>query len=82
MVEAMRHSLSEQDAEGLQRAAHTLKGSMRYFGAEKAYQVADELEDLGRQQQLEAAVEKLNQLDEALNEVNPRLARFVESGQM
>ena len=45
MVEQMKLSLRERDSEGLQRAAHTLKGSMRYFGIDGLFECAQQLED-------------------------------------
>jgi CheY-like chemotaxis protein len=39
----------------VQRAAHTIKGGFRLFGAEEAYNLAVELEELGRNQSLTKA---------------------------
>jgi two-component system sensor histidine kinase/response regulator len=82
MVEDMRRSVLEEDHDTLQRAAHTLKGSMRYFGIETVFQRAQELEEIGRNHRSQVAAVKLAELEESLEIVNPILARFVETGLM
>ena len=52
LVEKIQESLKANDANGLERASHSLKGSVANFGAEPAYQAALELERIGRSNDL------------------------------
>lgn len=80
LVRQMRESLTAGDHSELARAAHTLKGSMRYFGADHAFELSANLESAGRSGEVEAAHETLEQLDRHLDSVNAELSAFVKSG--
>ena len=43
----IRGAIEQQDRKTLQRAAHTLKGSTRYFGATQVSEMALQLESMG-----------------------------------
>jgi PAS domain S-box-containing protein len=45
----IRAAISDRNANALERAAHSLKGSVSYFGAPRAYEAALRLESLGRE---------------------------------
>jgi signal transduction histidine kinase/CheY-like chemotaxis protein/HPt (histidine-containing phosphotransfer) domain-containing protein len=68
MAAAIRAAIDAGDATQLRLAAHTLKGSLRYFGETPASAVAWRLEQMGSERHLEDAGDICNQLDSALAE--------------
>jgi two-component system sensor histidine kinase/response regulator len=52
LMRRIRNAITNEDASELQRAAHTLKGSIRIFGAERAAAAALQLETIGRDKNL------------------------------
>jgi HPt (histidine-containing phosphotransfer) domain-containing protein len=72
-------AVSHTDARRLHRAAHTIKGGLRMFGADGAYDLACRLEDLGREGRPGAADEPLADLRQLLAEVQRELSEFVEA---
>lgn len=62
----LEQALQEGDAPGLRIAAHTLKGSARYFGTNPVSELALKIEKLAMDEQLEAAEEPLRQLQTSL----------------
>ncbi|MCK5147501.1 response regulator [bacterium] len=60
--------LNEQDAMQVERKAHSLKGAVGNFGANTAFNLAYELENLGKQDRLEDADAVLGQLENELNQ--------------
>ena len=77
LVGQMEESLREKNAAGLRLAAHTLKGSLSYFGPSQACALACELEILGRDDCLEQAVPFHEALLAKLNELQPVLAGLI-----
>jgi two-component system, sensor histidine kinase and response regulator len=69
---AIHRALVESDAPSLRRAAHTIKGAVRYFGAEAAFQLALKLETLGQKEDLTGVIEIVGELEAELG----RLARL------
>jgi CheY-like chemotaxis protein len=55
LMERIRVAITNSDASELQRAAHTLKGSIRIFGAERAAVAALQLETIGRDKNMNDA---------------------------
>jgi CheY-like chemotaxis protein/HPt (histidine-containing phosphotransfer) domain-containing protein len=49
LLKEIRDSIAKGDREHLRTAAHTLKGSVRYFGADKLFEIIVRLEALARQ---------------------------------
>ena len=73
LMKQMHESVQANNAAGLRMAAHTLKGSLSYFGPSQACALALEMEILGRDGNVaqarptyEALVAKLEQLQPAL----------------
>ena len=58
-VEAVEEAVRNEDAEALRFSAHTLKGSLLNFGADKAAGLAGTLEDMGREGRVEEKAGKL-----------------------
>jgi CheY-like chemotaxis protein/HPt (histidine-containing phosphotransfer) domain-containing protein len=70
-----RQALADGDAACLQRAAHTLKSSVKSFGAVRAYDLCGQLETLagnGRPDQVDAAVANLEQEVSTLLDALPK----------
>ena len=76
MVESIRSSISDADTKTLQRAAHTVKGSMRYFGAQAAYELAYELERSGERGVLDGTRQTLSNLERELSRLLPELEQY------
>ena len=76
LLASIRSAMQSGDPVGVERNAHSLKGSVGNFGAERAYQAALQLEMLGRQNQLEAGPEALQTLEAALESLRPELAEL------
>jgi CheY-like chemotaxis protein len=63
MMDAVRRSVNDRGPEGLQTAAHTLKGAIRYSGKSRAFTRALCLEEMGRDGILEEAPAMLSDLE-------------------
>ncbi|MEQ8791148.1 MAG: response regulator [Pirellulaceae bacterium] len=78
LQQEMRAALDQREAALLRRAAHTLKGSVRLFGAHQANELAYRLETMGRDEQFEGAAETLAELEGEMLRVRPALLEFVQ----
>jgi HPt (histidine-containing phosphotransfer) domain-containing protein len=78
-IATMRTGLAAGDSDIVARAAHSLKGASGTFGAERVYQVAQALEQLGREGKLEEASLGLDLLQEELDKV-AAVIRTLQSG--
>jgi CheY-like chemotaxis protein len=74
-------AVGEGDAKGLQLAAHTIKGSLRYFGAQQAFAAALGLEQMGRAARLDGAAAAQATLDAELGRLTPLLQEFLAGRQ-
>lgn len=70
----LRRAIETRDFKLLRRSAHTLKGSVSYFGAEPLVQAALALEILGRTESLDNANELFATLERELNRLLAALA--------
>jgi two-component system, sensor histidine kinase and response regulator len=61
-LQAAQRAISSRDAEGLQRAGHTLKGALGNLSAVRASDLAAELEVMGKNGALAGAQELINKL--------------------
>jgi HPt (histidine-containing phosphotransfer) domain-containing protein len=66
MLLTVQQALSEGDALALQHAAHTLKGSVGNFSAQRAFAAALTLETIGRHGDLSGAPEAYTRLEQEL----------------
>jgi HPt (histidine-containing phosphotransfer) domain-containing protein len=73
LLSAIETAASAGDAKGLERAAHTLKGSVSNFGAAETYAAALELEKQGRAADFAGIPERIARLRRALDELRPEL---------
>jgi two-component system sensor histidine kinase/response regulator len=77
-LDELRRAIDTRDFELLNRAAHTIKGSMRYFGAQAVFDRALALEQQGAHKTLEGAEELLSLLKQELAKLTPHLINYVE----
>jgi len=73
LCDGIRGAAERGDAQGMERAAHKLKGSVANFAAPAAYEAALRLEVIGHDGHLDQATEALGQLESALEELRPKL---------
>lgn len=73
LLNDIRRGITSQDYKLLRRSAHTLKGSVMFFGAEPVVKLAQQLEMLGKNETLEGALETLSALESGIAEVNREL---------
>jgi CheY-like chemotaxis protein len=66
LLSEIRDALARSDGGAVERAAHKLKGSVGIFGAERALDVAQYLEKMGREGDLTGAEEAWLRLDEEI----------------
>lgn len=79
LIEQMEQAISGGSPAELTRAAHTIKGGLRMFGAASPLDLATRLESLGRTGDLAAAVEPLERLKRILVELREELATLTRA---
>lgn len=79
VLENIRKAIDAQDAPGVERAAHALKGSVGNFGAEQAHRAALELEMSGRSGDLVKAQRLFGVLRAAMAEVHTELCEIAKA---
>ena len=77
----IRRAIEARDPPTLRRAAHNLKGAVRYFGDVPAYQHAYRLECLGKDGDLEPAPEALARLEAAVAQLTLDLVDYLRGCQ-
>ncbi len=73
----IEESIKERDSDTLRKTAHTLKGAVSNFSAQKAYDAAYELEVAGKDKKLDDAPEKLEALKKAISDVKDEMKKIV-----
>jgi two-component system, sensor histidine kinase and response regulator len=76
----IRESVLRWDGPALERAAHKLKGSVGSFGAQRAYQAALRLEELGGAGDVTGSQQAYPELEEAVSRLQEALADLVREG--
>lgn len=76
LITAIGEAIARGDAGALHVAAHTLKGSMHYFGAMRAFEQAYELEKMGRDGNLGNASAALTVLERTMAQLTPVLLHY------
>lgn len=74
LVSRMRDAVAGMNAAEIERAAHTIKGSVGNFAAKAAFDAALELERIGRDGTLDGAEAASAKLEEELERLKPALA--------
>jgi CheY-like chemotaxis protein/HPt (histidine-containing phosphotransfer) domain-containing protein len=77
-IDEIRRAIDAADWELLHRAAHTIKGSMRYFGAAAVFDRAFGLEQLAASRSLDGAEEIFGLLKQELAKLLPHLINYVQ----
>jgi two-component system, sensor histidine kinase and response regulator len=78
LLDDIRAAMQSQDAAALERAAHTMKGSVSNFGADGAYKAAFALEQMGRTRTLDGIEDGLNRLVTELAHVHSALVELAQ----
>ena len=77
-LDQIKTAVGENDCEGLLSSAHALKGAVSNFAALRARDLAFELEQMGRDQQLTAdAADKARALEVELQSFHDELRAFI-----
>jgi len=79
LMKKIQAAIENEDPSGLQRAAHTLKGSVRVFGAERVASAALRLEKIGESNNLVDAEDARADLDRELERLVPMLNKLLKS---
>ena len=69
----IKRAVTEGDAAGLERAAHSLKGAVGNFGAKRAYEAARRLEFIGKEDRMKTADKGLTALEGELEALADQL---------
>ena len=78
LMKDMRRAIAQQKPSDLQRAAHTLKGSIQLFGAEAVAALALRLETMGRAENLGDAQSACLALEQEIQRLVPVLNDLIE----
>jgi len=74
----MKEAVAQRDAERLEKAAHSLKGSVGNFGAPRAVATLADVEALARRWDLFAASEALGKAEQELDQVKKALSELIQ----
>lgn len=77
---ALASALAQQDAPAFRRAAHTIKGSMRYFGVPRGFDLAFSLEKMALEGNLREAADGLASLQALMEQLAPCLLDYLQGG--
>ena len=77
LLNKIEESIKDNNSDTLRKSAHTLKGAVSNFSAQKAYEAAYELELAGKEKKMEGAPEKLTTLKNAITEVINEMKNLV-----
>ncbi len=79
LIAKIRRGIADRDHTALRLAAHTLKGSVGCIGATSVFDRAQELEQMGKQGNLDGAEETLAALEQEVGRLVPALQRFMQA---
>jgi HPt (histidine-containing phosphotransfer) domain-containing protein len=77
LMEEMRRSILQGNHSELERAAHTLKGRLAFFGLNKVRDKALGLEMMGRESIFTNTIQALAELESAMDGILPELTALV-----
>lgn len=80
LLNKIEESIGKKDSDALRKSAHTLKGAVSNFSAQKAYDAAYELEIAGKDKVFENSSEKFTKLKNEITEVNNAMKMLVTKG--
>jgi PAS domain S-box-containing protein len=76
LTDAIRRAVLERDSTALRHGAHTLKGSLRYFGQGRAWELSLQLEIMGKEGTLRGAEEASRRLQVEIEQLASHLVSF------
>jgi PAS domain S-box-containing protein len=79
LAAAAARAVAEADAPALRLAAHTLRGSLRYFGDTSAIEHLQQLEQMGQDRNLADAGVALASLQEEIAEITSAMQKYLRS---
>jgi HPt (histidine-containing phosphotransfer) domain-containing protein len=79
LAEQLKQAIEDGNAPTAQRAAHTIKGVVRLFGAQQAGQLAETIEGHARDNELKELGKLLARLERELVDIIPALEAFIQS---
>jgi len=77
LIEELRHSVQQENLPDLERAAHTLKGRLAFFGLNRIRDKAFGLEMMGREHNTADTVGALAELESAMECILPEFSSLV-----
>ncbi len=77
LVKQLRQAVDRSDAAEVQRAAHTIKGSMRLFPKSPVHDLSIKLENMGRDKELAGAADVVESLEQAMQELMGQLRAYL-----
>jgi CheY-like chemotaxis protein len=77
-VTQIREAIAGGDDQALERAAHSLKGSVGHFGARRAFEAAYHLEKIGREKEMGEADNAFSTLEKELTALMPEMKRALK----
>ena len=77
LIEEARDSILKNDCSGFERAAHTLKGRLAFFGITKLRDRLLSLEQMGRDRDMTRAAEGLAEIEEEMKYVLAELKSLI-----
>jgi signal transduction histidine kinase/CheY-like chemotaxis protein/ligand-binding sensor domain-containing protein len=80
LMSELREAIHRNNALALERAAHSMKGSIGTFAAQKAYETARRLEELGREGRIQDAERVYASLEAEIDRLRPEMESLVSSG--
>jgi HPt (histidine-containing phosphotransfer) domain-containing protein len=79
-IDRLRNAWNAGDIQGMYRAAHSLKGSAGNIGAKRLYDVARQLDDLGRAGDVASSAPLMDELRIEFDKVEVEIRRLIGSG--
>ena len=79
LLQALRQAVASGDADGVMRAAHSLKGEAGYLGAVGTSQAAQQLEEMGHNKNLSRANDTLAVLEREVTSLHLDLGNVTET---
>jgi two-component system sensor histidine kinase/response regulator len=80
LLAELRRAVESADAAAVGRAAHAVKGSIRYFGVTPAFELAYTLECMGNSGDLTGAAEVLDSMEQQCTKLLAELAEYLGRG--
>ncbi|AKB18132.1 PAS domain-containing protein [Methanosarcina sp. WWM596] len=79
LLDSLNKAIRKGEAEELRQSAHNLKSAAGSIGAKRVFRAAYYLEQIGRENKMDLAYKKFEEIKIRLEELEPVLIRFLES---